>query len=251
METRVCNKCGIEKDLKDAFRKSSISKSGVQNYRNKCKRCYADERKIIESDPKVKKKLKERYRVWANKNKDKISERRAVYWEENKEIIKVKHKEWLKNNPNKVRAKQKQWLEENKETWLKYRSNYEKRRREDDPLFSVAQRIRGSLVKAFSRNGYNKGGKSENIIGCSYEYLLSHIESQFLDGMTWDNREDWDIDHIIPLAAAYNEYELYALAHYSNLQPLWREINIIKSDDYDPKDKEEYLDWYSKNVAKK
>jgi len=27
--------------------------------------------------------------------------------------------------------------------------------------------------------------------------------------------------------------------------------NMSKNDDYDPKDKEEYLEWYSKNVIKK
>lgn len=62
--------------------------------------------------------------------------------------------------------------------------------------------------------------------------------------MTWDNRDEWDVDHIIPLAAADNEVEMYALAHYKNLQPLWGSENKSKNDNYDPKDKEAYLKWY-------
>jgi hypothetical protein len=66
--------------------------------------------------------------------------------------------------------------------------------------------------------------------------------------MSWDNRDDWHIDHIIPLAAAENKSELIALCYYKNLEPLWENDNLIKSDNYDPKEKEEYLKWYSENV---
>ena len=39
--------------------------------------------------------------------------------------------------------------------------------------------------------------------------------------MTWDNHGKWHIDHIIPLAKAQTEHEVYKLSHYTNLQPLW------------------------------
>ena len=65
-------------------------------------------------------------------------------------------------------------------------------------------------------------------MGCSYEFLKEHLEKQFVDGMSWENRSEWHIDHIIPLSSAKNEDEIYKLCHYTNLQPLWAIDNIKK-----------------------
>lgn len=46
--------------------------------------------------------------------------------------------------------------------------------------------------------------------------------------MTWENRNEWHIDHITPLSSAKTEEELYKLCHYTNLQPLWAEENLKK-----------------------
>jgi hypothetical protein len=58
--------------------------------------------------------------------------------------------------------------------------------------------------------------------------LFIDLETQFTDGMSWDNRSEWHIDHIIPLSSAKTEDELYKLCHYENLQPLWAEDNLKK-----------------------
>ena len=38
------------------------------------------------------------------------------------------------------------------------------------------------------------------------------------------------IDHIIPISSGKTEDEVIKLCHYSNLQPLWAEENLLKSD---------------------
>jgi hypothetical protein len=50
--------------------------------------------------------------------------------------------------------------------------------------------------------------------------------------MSWDNhgKNGWHIDHKFPLAKASSESEIYKLNHYTNLQPLWEEENLRKSD---------------------
>gem|GEM_PF-4500409 len=49
------------------------------------------------------------------------------------------------------------------------------------------------------------------ILGCSFDEFKSHIEKQFLEGMSWGNRDKWHIDHILPVSMAKNEKELLEL----------------------------------------
>jgi hypothetical protein len=67
------------------------------------------------------------------------------------------------------------------------------------------------------------------IIGCLPNQLKEHLEKQFNGNMSWDNYGKWHIDHIIPLSSAKNEDEVYKLCNYTNLQPLWAEDNLKKS----------------------
>ena len=66
------------------------------------------------------------------------------------------------------------------------------------------------------------------MLGCDFADLKHHLESQFTEGMTWDNRNLWHIDHIIPLASAKSAEEVVKLSHYTNLQPLWAKDNMRK-----------------------
>ena len=75
-----------------------------------------------------------------------------------------------------------------------------------------------------------KKNKTFDIVGCSPEFLKEHIEKQFTEGMSWGLLgQHIHIDHIIPLSSAKTEDELYKLCHYENLQPLWAEDNLKKS----------------------
>ena len=63
---------------------------------------------------------------------------------------------------------------------------------------------------------------------------MTHLEKQFLSGMTWDNYGDWHIDHIIPKSsfkyASFEDPEFRECWSLSNLRPLWGKENIQKSD---------------------
>ena len=47
--------------------------------------------------------------------------------------------------------------------------------------------------------------------------------------MSWDNRAEWHLDHIIPISFAETEEEVIILNHYTNFRPLWSNANLIKS----------------------
>jgi hypothetical protein len=71
--------------------------------------------------------------------------------------------------------------------------------------------------------------ETKDIIGCTPQELKEHIEKKFKEGMSWNNRDKWHIDHIIPLSSGKTEEEILKLCHYTNLQPLWAKENLEKS----------------------
>jgi hypothetical protein len=141
-------------------------------------------------------------------------------------------------------------IQESRDNYLKYRETYRnnsklwrgrnrervnlhyKKRRKEEPLYKLAVYLRCRLGEAIRGRGWKKSRRSQEVLGCTYEILLEHIEKQFLPGMTWENYgfDGWHIDHVIPLAAAVTEEELYKLAHFSNLRPLWAADNLSKND---------------------
>jgi len=71
------------------------------------------------------------------------------------------------------------------------------------------------------------------LLGCSREDLIKHIESQFVEGMSWDNWSvnGWHIDHIRPVSSfdLSDPLQVEKCFHYTNLQPLWAKDNLSKS----------------------
>ena len=55
-------------------------------------------------------------------------------------------------------------------------------------------------VKVLKENNVEKNGHYFDVLKYTPEELISHLEKQFKDGMTWDNYgiKGWHIDHIIP-----------------------------------------------------
>jgi hypothetical protein len=75
-----------------------------------------------------------------------------------------------------------------------------------------------------------------NLVGCTIGELKSHLESQFTSCMSWDNfgLNGWVVDHIIPCCRFdLTEYrQRHECFHYTNLQPMWYEVNRKKSITY-------------------
>ena len=91
-------------------------------------------------------------------------------------------------------------------------------------ILNIRKRLRKFLKT--KNNNFNKD------IGCTRAELVAHIESQFQESMTWENYGvfGWHIDHIVPLS----KFEGKSPNHYTNLQPLWAEDNIKKSNKVKP-----------------
>lgn len=215
METKICSKCKEEKKVCE-FGNSKTSKDGLLYC---CKKCN-----------------NERSEIYRNQNYKKTLEQQKKWRDKNPEWVYNRHKKWREENRELANEMTKNWLSKNPEKRKQYRENYKprkqeqrKERRDTDPIFNLTNRMRCRLRKYLTILNITKKNKTFEIVGCSPEFLKEHLESQFTDGMTWDNRSEWHIDHIIPLSSAQTEDEFYKLCHYTNLQPLWGLDNIKKS----------------------
>ena len=106
-----------------------------------------------------------------------------------------------------------------------------KLRRATDPVYNFTMRVRCNISSSFSRackGNFKKQESSISILGCSFEFFLSHIASQFTEGMTLENYGQWHLDHIVPLATATTREDIVRLNHYTNFQPLWAKDNLSK-----------------------
>ena len=118
----------------------------------------------------------------------------------------------------------------NKISLRKYDIQYRKDRMVSDPFYRAKMDARNIIRKSLRERGYSKKSRTFEILGCSYIEFKNHIESLFKPEMNWENRNEWHIDHIIPLSFAQNEKELLLLNNYKNLRPLWEKENLEKSD---------------------
>ena len=114
--------------------------------------------------------------------------------------------------------------------WKSYDVDRKRKKENEDPMTGFIQIMRQCVRKSFKRNGYTKKSRAHIILGTDWSVVKSHMESLFKEGMTWNNHGEWHIDHIIPISSGKTEDEVVKLCHYSNLQPLWAEENLLKSD---------------------
>ena len=207
METKICTKCHEEKPL-DEFSNAKRNKDGHTGICKKCNVIYFKEynKKYI-TNP-------------INKENAKIRAKKYVDDPTNKEKILITKKKFRDNPINKDNARI-------------YKRKYKTNRRNVDNLYKITENLRTLIRGSIKRNGYTNKSRTHDILGCSYDWFILHLESKFEPWMNWDNyglyngepNYGWDIDHITPLSSATTEEELLILNHHDNLQPLCSYIN--------------------------
>ena len=96
-------------------------------------------------------------------------------------------------------------------------------------LNKLKRQIRNSLRRGLNYKGAQKKGSTFELLDFTPVQLTLHLESQFKEGMTWENYGDWHIDHITPLVNAKTPEDVIKLNRLKNLQPLWAEENLSKN----------------------
>lgn len=256
METKICNRCNIEKNVVEFPDEKG-------KYRNPCKECR--KKYLKEYYIKNKEKARESNKIYYLNNKEKIMLSNKNYRIENKDKIKEQRKEYLKNNYEKIKDGKKRYYDENREKILTktkeyYKNNKEKivarnikyykknkdyimnrvkiknaKRKKEDCVYRLKCQIRGMIKDCFKRKRQTKNEKTEKILGCNIDFFQKHLLKTYKKnyGIEWDGIEKVHIDHIIPLATANTEEEIINLCHYTNLQLLKAKDNLDKKDKLD------------------
>lgn len=169
-------------------------------------------------------KVNKRYR---DTNKDKcLVAQKANY-------IRTRHKQLGYRRKYTAKTKKRKaeydatYRDRNKQKIAAYKKEWELRNR-NNPEFLVARVLRRRLLHCLY--GYQKQEKTFDLLGCTRREFVIWIESQFSEGMTWENhgRLGWHIDHIIPCFSfdLTDESERRKCFHYTNLRPLWWYDNL-------------------------
>ena len=127
------------------------------------------------------------------------------------------------------------------------RNAYQSKRYKEDAAFRTLDNMRSRIKRCFSKNGAKKSAKTREIMGCTPEFLNAHLEKYFKEGMSWKNRGEWHIDHVVPCIAFGVTLEEQKILHwYDNLRPLWKDENLHKSGKFEKKDKIALIERYNK-----
>ena len=111
------------------------------------------------------------------------------------------------------------------------KNEHQKFKLKTDPVFKFTMHTRLGIIKGLSGNA--KSSKTETLLGCSFAEGKKYLESLFWPGMTWENYGEggWHIDHILPMSSfdMKNPIEQRQAFHFTNLQPLWWDLNLAKA----------------------
>ena len=192
-----------------------------------------------------------RLNEWKKRNRETYLEKSKAYYQANKESILKQQKAKLATSEGKAakKARDARYREANRdrlnrEASERYYANkeqhlaqtlaYQRRKEATDPAYRLVRRLRKRVWDAIAKG--HKSEKTMELVGCSIEALMEHLEAQFTDGMTWDNYGQWHVDHIRPCASFDLEdpEQQRQCFNYTNLQPLWAEDNIRKADTWEP-----------------
>jgi len=230
--------------------------NNIEKYKTKDKEYYDKNKEILNEKNRQRwEKNKNKYSLtakkWREENREYNLKKQKEYYENNKEKMseynKERGKKYYNENKEKCNNRSKKNYENNKESYLirnklnkeKNRDYYRKlfrtwisNKRKTDEEFKIKCAYRNRIRLLIKTQKMKKLNHYIDLLGCTIGELKIHLESQFTDGMNWDNygKYGWHIDHIKPCASfdLTDPEEQKKCFHYSNLQPLWWIDNLKK-----------------------
>ena len=159
------------------------------------------------------------------------SEADKRYYENNKPKVSEYHSDWRSANKAGLKEYHKSWRLSNEDKVREYTKNY-KDKNKDNPRYKLVNNTRSALWTHLKGCDITKYKSTFDVLGYTPDELMSHLETQFTDGMSWDNYGEWHVDHVIPMTNfsfdEVTDYEFTQCWGLNNLRPMWattREVN--------------------------
>jgi hypothetical protein len=186
-----------------------------------------------------------------SKNRDKLKAQKARYRARLKERMKLDLELDKKIKSKRIEYHKRTYISKKKHDWhvrcrdkhikkmslIKYDHHVKEyaksnrcryiRYRKTNPRHKAIAFMRKCLWRSLRQN---KSERTEVVLGYSRKDLVSHIESTFVNGMSWDNYGDWHIDHITPISWFLDNGVLCPkiINSLDNLKALWADDNQRK-----------------------
>ena len=155
---------------------------------------------------------------WRDSNKEYMSNKSKTWYEQNKEHRKEYLKEYREKNIDNIR---------------KTKRDYERNRKARDPIYKLISNFRTAIYQVLKESNVEKNNHYFDILQYTPEELITHLELQFKDDMSWDNYGIWHVDHKLPITSfdiqEMGDKEFMSCWVLDNLQPMWGIENIRKS----------------------
>ena len=177
-------------------------------------------------------KIKAVRKAYRKSNADKVGEYGRNYYQEHKEELNAKWKAYYQANKDRISLRNKAFHKSLKDAGESYFAHEYK----NNPEFRIAKLLRTRLRNTLLKCKAVKSSRTLSLLGCTLLAFKQHIESQFKDGMSWDNCSEWHLDHILPCSSfdlTIPEQQQKCF-HYTNIQPLWAADNLSKSNKLPP-----------------
>lgn len=217
-DEKKCSKCKEIKPLGGFYTQPNCN----SGYQSECKECNKKRKRKYRKENLQ--RVQEQDAKRNNKDRVKRLKQATNYYWNNRESLLPKKREYSKSE--KCKSLRRLWGSKNKDKVSLRNKRY---------FSKIENRIRNATSSRIWKGIKTGTSRIESKLGYNIDELKNHLEEQFKDGMSWDNYGfyGWHIDHIMPVSSfKYSSVEddgfkeCWAL---SNLQPLWAEENMSKS----------------------
>ncbi len=139
----------------------------------------------------------------------------------------VAHVACIYGRDTKCKECQKKYLFQYSKANLARRAAREREKRACDPEYKLICSVRATLRNALSRANETA---TKRLTGIPLPAFRNYFERLFRDGMTWENKSSWQIDHYVPLGYfdLSSPVDMLVANYWKNLRPTTAHENRLK-----------------------